>query len=118
MHGSFGRDNTFNTMVAVGPDFKSGFVDTFPVGNVDIAVTMAHILGLKLPSKGKLTGRVLNEALKNGTDKVEFQTKRIASKPSAAGKSTILLYQQVGRQLYFDEACYVNPSATGQYPCR
>jgi hypothetical protein len=118
MHGSFGRDNTFNTMVAVGPDFKSGFVDTFPVGNADIAVTMAHILGLELPSKGKLTGRVLNEALKNGTDKVEFQTKRIASKPSAAGKSTILLYQQVGRQLYFDEACYINSSGTGQYPCR
>ena len=118
MHGSFGRDNTFNTMVAVGPDFKSGFVDPSPVGNADIAVTMAHILGLKLPAKGKLTGRVLNEALKNGADKVQFQTKRIVSEPSAAGKSTILLYQQVGRQLYFDEACYVDPSGTGQNPCR
>ncbi len=118
MHGSFGRDNTFNTMVAVGPDFKSSFVDPFPVGNADIAVTMAHILKVKLPSKGKLTGRVLNEALRNGADKVQFQTKRIASEPSAAGKSTILLYQQVGRQLYFDEACYVDPGGTGQNPCR
>jgi len=118
MHGSFGRDNTFNTMVAVGPDFKSSFVDSFPVGNADIAVTMAHILGLKLPSKGKLTGRVLNEALKSGADKVKFQTKRIDSEPSAAGKSTIMLYQQVGRQLYFDEACYVSPRGPGQNPCR
>jgi hypothetical protein len=118
MHGSFGRDNTLNTMVAVGPDFKSGFVDRFPVGNADIAVTMAHILGLKLPAKGNLTGRVLNEALKSGADKVQFQTKRINSEPSAAGKSTILLYQQVGRQLYFDEACYVDPNGTGQNPCR
>jgi len=118
MHGSFGRDNTFNTMVAIGPDFKSSFVDRFPVGNADIAVTMAHILGLRLPSKGKLTGRVLNEALKNGADKILFQTKRIASEPSVAGKSTILLYQQVGRQLYFDEACYVDPRGTRENPCR
>jgi hypothetical protein len=118
MHGSFGRDNTFNTMGAIGPDFKGSFVDRFPVGNADIAVTMAHILGLRLPSKGKLTGRVLNEALKNGADKILFQTKRIASEPSVAGKSTILLYQQVGHQLYFDEACYVDPRGTGQNPCR
>ena len=118
MHGSFGRDNTFNTMVAVGPDFKSSFVDRFPVRNADIAVTMAHILGLKLPAKGKLTGRILNEALKNGADKIQFQTKRIDSEPNAYGKSTILLYQQVGRQLYFDEACYVSSRYTGQNPCR
>ncbi len=118
MHGSFGRDNTFNTMAAVGPDFKSNFVDTYPVGNADIAVTLAHIFGLTLPSKGKLTGRVLNEALKNGPNKVQFQSKRIASEASVAGKSTILLYQQVGRQLYFDEACYVDLHGTGQNPCR
>jgi hypothetical protein len=105
-------------MAAVGPDFKSNFVDTFPVGNMDIAVTMAHILGLKLPSKGKLTGRVLNEALKDGPDKVQFQSKRIASEASVAGRSTILLYQQVGRQRYFDEACYVDLHGTGQNPCR
>ena len=30
MHGSFARDNTFNTMVAFGPDFKNIFVDRFP----------------------------------------------------------------------------------------
>jgi hypothetical protein len=79
---------------------------------------MAHLLGLRLPSKGKLTGRVLNEALKNGPDKILFQTKKIASEPSVGGKSTILLYQQVGRQLYFDEASYVDPRGTGQNPCR
>ncbi len=30
MHGSFGRDNTFNTMAAVGPDFKNHFVEPVP----------------------------------------------------------------------------------------
>jgi len=118
MHGSFGRDNTFNTMVAVGPDFKSSFVDSVPVGNADLAVTLAHILGLELPSKGKLSGRVLNEALRNGPSKVQFQTKRIVSGISEAGKSTILLYQQVGHQLYFDEACYVDAGKAGRNPCR
>ena len=118
MHGSFARDNTFNTMVAFGPDFKSNFVDSFPVGNADIAPTLAHILGLKLPMKGKLTGRVLNEALLNGTDKVPFTSKKIASEPTAAGKSTTMLYQQVGSQLYFDEACYVAPAQAKKNPCR
>jgi hypothetical protein len=28
MHGSLGRDNTFNNMAAIGPDFKRGFVDS------------------------------------------------------------------------------------------
>jgi hypothetical protein len=118
MHGSFGRDNTFNTMAAVGPDFKNHFVDRFPVGNADIAVTMAHILGLKLPAKGKLTGRVLNEALNAGTNNVKFRVKRIVSEPNATGNGTIMVYQQVGHQLYFDEACYVRLSGAAENPCR
>ena len=36
LHGSFGRGETFNFMAAVGPDFKSGFVDRMPVGNADV----------------------------------------------------------------------------------
>jgi len=33
------------------------------VGNADIAVTAAHLLGLTLPAQGRLQGRVLTEAL-------------------------------------------------------
>jgi arylsulfatase A-like enzyme len=53
-------------MAAMGPDFKAGFADNAPTGNVDIAPTLAHILGLEMPSVGSLKGRVLTEALAGG----------------------------------------------------
>jgi hypothetical protein len=71
MHGSFNRSDTFDTfnfMAAAGPDFKEGFVDTAPVGNADIAITFAHLLGLDLRAKGTLAGRVIHEALARGPE--------------------------------------------------
>jgi hypothetical protein len=62
MHGSFSRADTMNFMAAIGPSFKSGFVDEAPVSNADIGKTVAHVLGFKIPFKGSLQGRVLQEA--------------------------------------------------------
>ena len=62
MHGSLGRDNTFNNMAAIGPDFKSHFVDISPVGNADIVPTLAKILGFHLSSSGDLKGRVISRS--------------------------------------------------------
>src|SRR6185503_6328910 len=56
-HGGFGRAETFNFMAAVGPSFKRGFVDTMPVGNVDVHHTMASILRLPPAPRGTLKGR-------------------------------------------------------------
>ena len=66
MHGSFNRADTMNFMAAIGPDFKAGFVNDAPVSNADIGKTMAHVLGLKIPFKGTLMGRVVEEALPGG----------------------------------------------------
>jgi hypothetical protein len=63
MHGSFNRADTWNFMAARGPDFRAGFVDPLPASNADIGMTIAHILGLSIHPTGKLTGRVLTEAL-------------------------------------------------------
>jgi len=104
-HGVFARANTFNNMAAIGPDFKAGFADPAPVGNVDIQPTLAQILGLKIPSHGALRGRVLTEALKGGSAKLKFDRKVLRSTPEA-GKSTILVYQQAGKVRYLDEACF------------
>ena len=46
-----------------GPDFKSGFNDTLPTANVDVAPTVARILQFSMPA---VQGRVLEEALKGG----------------------------------------------------
>src|SRR5206468_1870861 len=44
-HGSFSRTDTHISLMAHGPDFKSGMYDTLPTANVDIAPTVARILG-------------------------------------------------------------------------
>ena len=59
-HGSFSPVDVHNTLIASGPSFKSGFVDTLPSGNVDLAPTLATVLGLSLPTA---QGRSLREAL-------------------------------------------------------
>src|SRR5207248_5185598 len=103
MHGSFSRADTMNFMAAIGPDFKTGFVDPAPVSNADVGRTIAHLLDLNLTSKGTLVGRVMAEALPNESlPDVIAGTE--ASEPSANGLRTILLYQQVGSTRYFDAA--------------
>ncbi|HEV2679473.1 MAG TPA: alkaline phosphatase family protein [Rhodanobacter sp.] len=59
-HGSFSPIDVHNTLLAAGPGFQQGFSDPLPSGNVDIAPTIAALLGLSLP---KAQGRVLHEAL-------------------------------------------------------
>ncbi len=116
MHGSLGRDNTFNNMAAFGPDFKSRFVDHAPVSNVDLPVTLAHILGFTLPGTGHLTGRVLHEALRNGKDSDDVHVERevLVSPEASSDRSTVLFFQEVGEHKYLDEACFVDRDARGE----
>ena len=103
MHGSFSRADTWNFMALQGPDFKTRFVDPAPASNADIGRTIAHLLGLKTGDNGKLVGRVLAEALPNGT--VPEATGRVViSEPAANGLSTVLNLQEVGHARYFDAA--------------
>jgi arylsulfatase A-like enzyme len=103
MHGSFSRADTMNFMAAIGPDFKRGFVDEAPVSNADMGQTMARLLGLKIPFKGGLMGRVVEEALPNGAMPAVTAT-ALQSSASAAGLKTVVEYQQVGTTRYFDAA--------------
>lgn len=103
MHGGFSRAETMNFMAAIGPDFKSGFIDEAPVSNADVGKTLAAILGLKVADNGKLVGRVFVEAMPQGkTPSVIKHTLRSA--PSATGLRTIVAYQQVESTRYFDVA--------------
>lgn len=103
MHGSGSRADSRNFMAAIGPDFKIKFKSTAPAGNVDIAPTLAHIMGVKLTGPGSLKGRVIVEALRGGKmPKVIRRT--IASPPAANGVRTVLNLQAVGSTRYFDAA--------------
>jgi arylsulfatase A-like enzyme len=103
MHGSFSRADTANFMAAIGPAFKRGYADRAPVSNADIAPTLARLIGVKLPPKGKLVGRVITEALRKGRP-VRYVRRDIVSSPGDGGLRTILNAQYVGDTRYFDAA--------------
>ena len=102
-HGSLSRGETHNFMAAVGPDFKAGFVDPAPVSNADLAWTIAKAAGIEFKAKGKLVGRPIAEALKGG-QVPGFEIKTLRSDKGPGGFQTVLDYQQVGEQKYFDAA--------------
>ena len=62
MHGNFSPRDVHNVLIAAGPDFRRGFKDTLPTGNVDVAPTVARILGVPLQNTD---GRPLLEAMES-----------------------------------------------------
>jgi hypothetical protein len=121
MHGSFSRADTMNFMAAIGPDFRTGFADSAPVSNADVGMTMAHLLGLDIPRKGHLLGRVIREAMPGGRiPQMSAHSRR--SPPGANGLQTVLMYQQIGSTRYFDAAGFpgrtvgvLNGKTTGRF---
>src|ERR1700730_2728034 len=103
MHGSFSRGDTLNFTAAIGPDFKSGYVDALPVSNADVGATAAKVMGLLQQPKGHLIGRVMTEAMPNGATPQAYAGS-VKSKPAANGLRTVLNFQRVGTQRYFDTA--------------
>ena len=103
MHGSFGRGDTMNFMAAIGPDFKTGYVDALPVSNADVGMTAARVLGLTPKPNGNLVGRVMTEAMPNGATPKAVSAS-VKSELAANGLRTVLNLQRVGTQRYYDVA--------------
>ena len=115
-HGGFGRDQTFNNMAAMGPDFKPGFADPLPMGNIDIAPTVAKILGFEMPSTGSLKGRVLQEALAGGEAGKAPAMQTLVSAPTSDGLATVLEFQEFQGVRYYDKACIIAKDAPQRCP--
>jgi arylsulfatase A-like enzyme len=81
-HGSFSRTDVHISLMAHGPDFKSGFFDRLPTANVDLAPTVARVLNLNMPG---VQGRVLDEALKGGSAVADYA---VLSKTHRSSKRT------------------------------
>lgn len=62
LHGSLGRSDVHNTLIATGPSFRDHFTDVLPSANVDVPTTIAHILEIETFQS---QGRVLLEGLQN-----------------------------------------------------
>ncbi len=99
---------TFNNMAAMGPDFKAHVVDSAPVGNADIAPTLAQVLGFSMPSAGTLTGRVIAEALAGGTASTAASPWQYQRSAAAHGRQTLLIYQTRDGVRYLHAACAVD----------
>jgi len=106
MHGSFSRADTWNFMALAGPDFKTGFVDTAPASNADVARTIAAVMHLDMKDRGKLIGRVLGEAMVGGT-MPEVQSFILMSDPADNGLQTMVDLQKVGDARYIDAAGFL-----------
>ncbi len=117
MHGGFGRDSTFNNMAAAGPDFKRGFADAAPAGNIDIARTLVHVLGFDAANQRTWTGRVLAEALAGGPAAASPPLRYLRSAP-ANGTQTIIAYQEHGGVRYLQRGCFVAAGTADDDACR
>ena len=60
-------------------------------------------MGLTQKAKGSLVGRVMTEAMPNGARPKAFAG-TVKSQPAANGLRTVLMFQRVGTQRYFDAA--------------
>ena len=87
MHGGFSPIDVHNTLIAFGPDFRENMQDLLPTGNVDVAPTVASIVGLKL---SQADGRPLLEALRNGPSQKDFQVTMAVLKPRTQVKGIIV----------------------------
>jgi predicted AlkP superfamily pyrophosphatase or phosphodiesterase len=103
-HGSLSPFDMHNTLVAAGPDLRAGFTNDLPSGNLDLAPTIAWILGLK-PTR-KMDGRMLSEALVNPpftAPKVKTKTLEAARDLAEVHWHQYLKQSSVGTTTYFDE---------------
>lgn len=73
-HGSLSKHEMNNTLIASGPSFKTGVRSSVPSGNVDLAPTILHLLGIA--HENAFNGRVLSEALVDGPDPGSVQWKQ------------------------------------------
>lgn len=102
-HATLSEYDVHNTLVAAGADFRHGLTTNVPSGNVDIAPTVLHLLGLEPPQK--LDGRVLVEAIDEKAERIEALSKTIqATRTLPTGEwQQHLRLSQVGDTIYIDE---------------
>ncbi len=95
MHGSFGTTDVHNTLIANGPSFQSAKTIANPTGNVDVAPTVAYLLGQSMP---QADGRVINEALNTpaSTSTATVGSSIVASATAATALTFETLTDQTG----------------------
>ena len=86
-------------VVAAGPGFKRGLMSDVPAGNVDIAPTLAYLLGLEGET---FDGRVLREALADGPDPASVTVERDTLVAETDGLRQSVQFSMVAGARYVD----------------
>jgi len=100
-HASLSAYDMHNTLIAAGPDFRKGWSDETPTGNIDLAPTILWILGVR-PTK-PLDGRVLLEAMPGHRLGRKVSEAVLRAEDPATGWKQYLKVSRVGTTEYFDE---------------
>ncbi|MEY2556938.1 MAG: hypothetical protein QOE34_363 [Verrucomicrobiota bacterium] len=103
-HATLSEFDVHNTLIAAGPDFRRGLMSDVPSGNVDLAPTVLHLLGLDGPNK--FDGRVLVEALNETASpdkKTTTKTSEVSRTFPTGEWRQHLRISRVGENAYIDE---------------
>jgi predicted AlkP superfamily pyrophosphatase or phosphodiesterase len=103
-HATLSRFDMHNTLIAAGPDFRRGYTNELPSGNVDLAPTILCIFGITPPQP--VDGRILSEAMVNkDAAMLKPETRKIeARKDFSAGTwRQSLQISRVGSTEYLNE---------------
>ena len=102
-HSSLSPHDLHNTLVASGPDFRRGWEDEMPTGNIDVAPTILAVLGLEVPKS--MDGRVLTEVLRDSPMEPPLSTRDMKASRDLGEVSwqQTLSLTTVGKTTYFLE---------------
>jgi hypothetical protein len=87
-----------NLLALGGADFKHGYMSPWPAGHTDIVPTILHFLKIAAPTG--VTGRVLDEAIGDGGEPPEPQSR--LCEVEARHRSQQLQLWRVGASTYVD----------------
>lgn len=100
-HASASKYDIHNTLVAAGPDFRSGFRNEMPTGNVDVVPTILHLL--RIQPAHSLDGRVLAETLKGGENLSVAPPKIVRMEAASGDFKAYLQFTDYAGKRYLDE---------------
>jgi arylsulfatase A-like enzyme len=75
-HGTSSPFDIHNTLIAAGPDFRERATSEVPTGNVDIAPTLLHLLGV--PAPPTMAGRIIHESFRNGPSAASIRVEQMS----------------------------------------
>ena len=102
-HGSTSPFDIHNTLIAAGPDLRSGVEVSLPSSNVDFAPTILSLLGL--PVGSTMAGRTLSEAFRDGPEAAAVaESEEVAAETPDAGYRVVAETSLVSGRRYLDGA--------------